>query len=67
MRIMRKLQTYKIECYIPGSSWNTTIEAREMTVNGGAYQFWKGDYGETNQLVASYPVMFTIVETINNE
>ena len=57
MRIMRKLQTYKIECYIPGSSWNTTIEAREM----------KGDYGETNQLVASYPVMFTIVETINNE
>lgn len=44
-------------------SVRTKIEAREMTVKEGAYQFWLGEWGETNQLIASYPVSFTIVET----
>ena len=44
-------------------SVRTQIEAREMTVKEGAYQFWRGEYGETNELIASYPVSFTIVET----
>ena len=57
------MKTYKVKCYIPGRSIDTTIEAREMTVKDGAYQFWKGNYGSTNELIASYPVVFTVVET----
>lgn len=59
------MTTYKVNCYIPGQSIRTTtIEAREMTVQDGAYQFWKGEYGSTNELIASYPVAFTIVEGV---
>lgn len=50
-------------CHIPGTNINTQIEAREMTVKEGAYQFWAGEYGETRRLIASYPVQFTVVET----
>ena len=60
------MTTYIVNCYIPGQSIRTTtIEAREMTVQDGAYQFWKGNYGQTNELIASYPVAFTVVETVN--
>jgi hypothetical protein len=58
------MTTYRVYCKIPGTSVEGTIEAREMTVNEGAYMFWKGEYGETNKLIASYPVAFTIVETV---
>ena len=58
------MTTYKVNCYIPGQSIRTTIEAREMTVQDGAYQFWKGNYGPTNELIASYPVAFTVVEGV---
>lgn len=58
------MTTYIVNCYIPGQSIRTTIEAREMTVQDGAYQFWKGNYGPTNELIASYPVVFTIVEGV---
>jgi hypothetical protein len=57
------MTTYKVNCYIPGQSIRTTIEAKEMIVKDGAYQFWKGEYGKTKELIASYPVAFTIVET----
>ena len=59
------MTTYIVNCYIPGQSIRTTtIEAREMTVQDGAYQFWKGNYGLTNELIASYPVAFTVVEGV---
>lgn len=62
------MTTYKVNCYIPGQNIITsTIEAREMTVKDGAYQFWKGNYGQTNELIASYPVTFTVVRTAETE
>jgi hypothetical protein len=61
------MTTYRVYCKIPGTSVEGTIEAREMTVKEGAYMFWKGEYGETNKLIASYPVVFTIVETIEED
>jgi hypothetical protein len=61
------MKTYIVNCYIPGQSIDTTIEAREMTVKDGAYQFWKGKYGQTNELIASYPVAFTVVNAVEKE
>jgi hypothetical protein len=58
---------YRVKCYIHGMSETKIIEAREMTVNEGAYMFWKGEYGQTNELVASYPVAFTIIKNLKDE
>jgi hypothetical protein len=60
---MAKTTIYRIMCHIPGTHIETKIEARELTVKDGAYQFWTGEYGETNRLIASYPVGFTVIET----
>lgn len=56
------MHTYKIYCYIPGTSISTEITCREMLIQGGAYTFWRGEYGATNELIASYPVMYTIIQ-----
>jgi hypothetical protein len=64
---MKKLSKFKVSCYIPGHSWEETIEAREVTMDNGAYLFWRGEYGETNTLVISFPIMYTVVETVIEE
>jgi len=58
------MAVYKIDCYIPGQSITQILEAEEMTVNEGAYMFWSGKCRKTDKLIASYPVSFTIVKTI---
>lgn len=59
--------TYKFFCYIPGCSTQGEITCREMLIKGGAYTFWDGQYGETNRLIACYPVMFTIIESVEEK
>lgn len=59
--------TYEFFCYIPGCSTRGKIKCREMLIQGGAYTFWRDEYGETNKLIACYPVMYTIIELVENE
>jgi len=59
--------TYEFFCYIPGCSTRGKITCREMLIQGSAYTFWRGEYGETNKLIACYPVMYTIIELVENE
>jgi hypothetical protein len=61
------MKKFKVECYIPGHSWSEIIEAREVTLDEGAYCFWRGEYGETNTLVKSFPIMYSVIETMEEE
>lgn len=53
---------YKVFCRLDGISFNEVIECREMTISDGAYTFWVGEYGQDNMIIASYPIMNTIIE-----
>lgn len=64
---MKKEITYAVFCYIPGCSTQCKISCREMLIRDGAYTFWRGEYGETNKLIACYPVMYTIIELVETE
>jgi hypothetical protein len=59
-----KMVKYKITCQIPGLSSRDTISCREMTIKDGAYIFYDGECGETNSIIACYPVAFTIIERV---
>jgi hypothetical protein len=61
------MERYKVTCRIENEAWIKTIECREMTIKDGAYCFWTGEYGNTNRLIWSFPVMFTIIEAIEEE
>ena len=58
---------YKITCHIPGQHVTNVIECREMLIHEGAYTFWDGEYGTKNTLIASYPIMFTIIENVKDD
>jgi len=64
---MSKKIKYSVDCYIPGQHHSNIIECREMAIYGGAYTFWDCEYGETNRLIASYPIMFTIIENTETD
>ena len=56
---------YNVYCCIPGISTEEIIECREMTIKEGAYTFWEGEYGETNKIIASFPIAFTIITRVD--
>lgn len=56
------MKRYKVICRISSHEWTHFIECREMTIDGGSYCFWKGEYGETNELIFAFPISRTIVE-----
>lgn len=52
-------------CHIPGTHEETTIECRELSIRENCYTFWRGEYGESNELIASYPIQYTIIKNIS--
>lgn len=57
-------KTWHVDCHIPGTNVDADIEARELTLNEGAYCFWVGEYGETNKMIYSFPIQYTIITLI---
>lgn len=58
------MEKYNIKCNINNDVTRKVIECRTMTIEDGAYCFWTGEIGITNKLICSYPIMFTIVESM---
>jgi hypothetical protein len=56
------MRRYKVRCNVNGHLHEHYIQCREMTISHSAYCFWAGEHGETNRLIYSFPIMFTIVE-----
>jgi hypothetical protein len=61
------MEKYKVICHIPGSYEENIIECRELSIRENCYTFWKGEYGESNELIASYPIQYTIIKKINRD
>ena len=58
----------KVKCKIDGTYWDEIIVCDSYFIKEGAYIFLKsngwGSYNYSN-VIKTFPVMFTIVETIN--
>jgi len=64
---MENQRKFSIEFYMPGHGCQeNTIECRECTISENAYTFWGGDFGQTNYIVASYPIRTTIIREITD-
>jgi hypothetical protein len=65
------MEKYKVTCHILGSYTRVVIEkeieCRELTIRENCYTFWKGEYGKSNELIASYPIQYTIIENMKND
>jgi hypothetical protein len=61
---------YRVKFYSPNIRQSSVvieyeekiIECRELSIRENCYTFWVGEYGETNRLIASYPIQYTIIE-----
>lgn len=60
------LKRWHVDCHRPGSSWTEVVEARELTLNEGAYCFWLGEYGELNRMIKAFPIQSTIIQLIED-
>jgi hypothetical protein len=59
---------FSISFYFQGHSVDRgIIECRECLISENAYTFWGGEIGETNYIIASYPIKCTIIKDITNE
>ena len=58
------MRKYKIRFFVEKSYEEKIIECRELSIKENCYTFWIGNFGESNRLVASYPINWTIVEEI---
>ena len=61
------MEKYKVVCHIPGTLAEDIIECRELSIRENCYTFWKGEYGETNELIAAYPIQYTIIKNMKND
>lgn len=62
------MKKFSVSFYFQGHGVDRKIiECRECTISEAAYTFWGGEYGETNYIVASYPIKCTIIKDITNE
>jgi len=61
------MEQYRVHCRIDGHYTQKDIECRAMTIEDGAYCFWRGEIGITNTRAWSFPVMFTIVENLTKD
>lgn len=59
---------YKISCRINGNLNDEEIECSYMRISDGAYTFYERILNTSaHTLIASYPVIFSIVKRINEE
>jgi len=64
---MKNKKTFSVSYYFNGHEGRVKIECRECVISENAYTFYGGEYGETNYIVASYPIKSTIIKDITNE
>lgn len=58
------MKTYNLKIIYPGMDFITVrVKADYYEINGGAYEFYIG--GRNSGLVCTYPVNFTIIESIS--
>lgn len=55
---------FKVRMCIPGSFEEKVIECGRLEIRDNCYCFWTAVYGQSNRLIASYPIQYTIVEEI---
>lgn len=55
---------FKVRMCIPGSFEEKVIECGKLEIRDNCYSFWTNVYGQSNRLIASYPIQYTIVEEI---
>lgn len=60
------MRKFRVECRIEGNFTRKEITCREMTIRDSSYCFWTGEVGETNRLAWAFPIMFTIVEGLQD-
>ena len=53
--------------HIPGAYEEKIIECGRLEIRENCYCFWTNVYGESNRLVASYPIHYTVVKEIYGE
>lgn len=58
---------FKVEMHIPGAYEEKVIECGKLEIRENCYCFWTNVYGETNRLVASYPIQYTVIKEIYGE
>ena len=58
---------FKVESYMPGAYQEKTIECGRLEIRDNCYCFWTAVYGESNRLIAAYPIQYTIVTEIFNK
>ena len=52
---------------MPGNYITETIECGRLRIEETTYCFWSEVRGETNRLIRSYPIQYTILEEIYND
>ena len=56
---------FKVRMCIPGTyEEEKVIVCGRLEIRDNCYSFWTSVYGQSNRLIASYPIQYTIVEEI---
>ena len=59
---------FKVEMHIHVGSWQEKIiECGKLEIKENCYCFWTAVYGESNRLIASYPIQYTVITEIYEE
>lgn len=58
---------FRVQMYMPGAYEEKIIECGKLDIRENCYCFWTNFYGETNRLVASYPIQYTVIKEIYGE
>ena len=55
---------FRVRMCVPGAFEEKVIECGRLEIRDNCYSFWTSVYGQSNRLIASYPIQYTIVEEI---
>lgn len=55
---------FRVRIYIPGTFEEKVIECGRLEIRDNCYSFWTAVYGQSNRLISSYPIQYTIIEEI---
>ena len=58
---------YRVKFFAPYPTMEheeKVIECGRLEIRDNCYSFWTSVYGQSNRLIASYPIQYTIVEEI---
>lgn len=58
---------FKVQMYMPGAYEEKVIECGKLEIRENCYCFWTRVYGETDRLIVSYPIQYTVIKEIYGE